>query len=67
MTDAQMLDVMNRHQRLFESEENRDFAEKKVELLALEQEQKLLLFKEKIETEDFEKNIKWLKDKTTEK
>lgn len=63
LSDVQMLDVLDRHSKLVDSDENRAFAERKVMLNSLRQEQEIQLFKQNIEKEDFEKQIKWLKDR----
>ena len=62
-----MLEAMNKHAGLFESEENRAFAEKKVALKALKSTNKILLDRQKMEQENFDQNIKWLQDKKKEK
>ena len=53
LSDVQMLDVLDRHARLADSEENKAFAERKVLIQSLRQEQEILLFKQQIEIEDF--------------
>ncbi len=53
LSDVQMLDVLDRHQKLADSDENRAFAERKVMLHSLRQEQEIQLFKQQIEIEDF--------------
>ena len=53
LSDVQMLDVMDRHQKIADSEENRSFAERKVLIQSMRQEQSILLFKKQIEEEDF--------------
>ena len=40
-----MLEVMQKHSRLFDSEETKKIAEDKIELLALKEENKLYLFR----------------------
>ncbi len=62
-----MLDVLDRHQKLADSDENRAFAERKVMLHSLRQEQEIQLFKQQIEIEDFQKQKKWLDDRITDK
>ena len=63
LSDVQMLDVLERHQRLADSDESRAFAERKVLIQSLRQEQEILLFKQQIETEDFQKQMKWFEDR----
>ena len=53
LSDVQMLDVLDRHARLADSNESRAFAERKVLIQSLRQEQEILLFKKQIEIEDF--------------
>ena len=53
LSDVQMLDVLDRHARLADSSESRAFAERKVLIQSLRQEQEILLFKQQIEIEDF--------------
>ena len=53
LSDVQMLDVLDRHARLADSEESRAFAERKVLIQSLRQEQEIQLFKQQIEIEDF--------------
>ena len=48
-----MLDVLDRHQRIANSDESIAFAERKVLIQSLRQEQEILLFKQQIEIEDF--------------
>ena len=62
-----MLDVLDRHARLADSSESRAFAERKVLIQSLRQEQEILLFKQQIEIEDFQKQKKWLEDRIKEK
>ena len=63
LSDVQMLDVMERHSKIADSEENRSVAERKILLNSLRQELKILSFKIETEKEDFEKQIKWLSDR----
>lgn len=53
LSDAQMLDVLDRHQKLADSDESRAQAERRVLVQSLRQEQEILLFKKQIEVEDF--------------
>jgi len=53
LSDAQMLDVLERHQRIADTEESRGLTEQKVIINSLRQEQEILLFKQQIEIEDF--------------
>lgn len=45
LSDVQMLDVLDRHSKITDSDENRAFAERKVMLNSLRQEQEIQLFK----------------------
>ena len=67
LSDVQMLDVLDRHQRLADTEESRAFAERKVYINSLNQELEIVLFKQKIEIEDFQKQKKWLDDRIVAK
>ena len=66
LTDAQMLGVMEKHVKLADSDENRALAEKRVLVQALKKEQSILLFKQEIEEEDFEKQKEWLDSRAKE-
>lgn len=63
LSDVQMMDVLDRHQRIANSDESRAFAERKVLIQSLRQEQEILLFKQQIELEDFQKQKKWFEDR----
>ena len=67
LSDVQMLDVLDRHSRLADTKETRAFAERKVLIQSLRQEQEIMLFKQQIEIEDFQKQKKWLEDRIHEK
>ena len=47
-----MLDVLDRHQRLADSDDSRAMAERRVIAQSLRKEQEILLFKKQIEIED---------------
>lgn len=46
LSDVQMMDVLDRHARLADSDKSRAFAERKVLIQSLRQEQEILLFKQ---------------------
>lgn len=50
-----MIDVLARYERIADSEENRQLAEKRVIVQAMQQEQQILIFKKQIEQEDYQK------------
>lgn len=55
LSDAQMLDVLDQHQKLTDSEENKAFAEEKVRVQSMKQEMEIKMAKIQIEEEDFKK------------
>ena len=67
LNDAQMVDVFARFEKIADSEENRQLAEERVRVQAMAQEQQILIFKLKIEEEDFAKQIGWLQERIEKK
>ena len=63
LTDAQMMDVMEAHGKLVSTEENKGLAELKVRVQAGKQEQEIMMFKQKMEEEDCQKQQEWFKDR----
>lgn len=53
--DAQMIDVLARYEQIADSEENRQLAENRVIVQAMQQEQQILIFKKQIEQDDYQK------------
>lgn len=57
-----MLDVIEHHAKLMGTDERQRIADLKVEVFQEKQEQEILLFKLRIEEEDFQKQQKWFEE-----
>lgn len=55
-----MIDVIDKHSKLIDTQDNKALINKKIELQHLKQQQEIILFKQNIETEDLEKQKLWL-------
>ena len=58
--DASMLDIVSKHEKLLNSEENKAYAEFKVNVSSLAQEIKILKAKQNIELEDLRNQQNYL-------
>lgn len=62
LKDVNMMNVLESHSRLLNSDDARQLAELRVKVMSMHQQMEFLAFKETVEQEDFEKTMEWMAD-----